>query len=73
MLDFVAARYGVLPSELVKRGDTMDIIIADAAQRYMNEKQEEARAKAEGRVVLKTPNLSQEQMYDMLNKVKGND
>lgn len=68
-MDFVCQRYGVLPSHLLEKGSSIDILIADVAQTYQNRKQEEQAEMA------KTghkppPKLSQEQMIDMINRVK---
>ena len=70
-LDFVAQRYGVLPSELLERGNSLDIIIADKAQSYMNELQKQAQAKSSGHSYTKpAPELSEKEMLDMLDRVK---
>jgi hypothetical protein len=65
-LDFVAQRYGVLPSTLLAQGNSLDIIIADVAQGYRNKQQ----AKANGQV---EPNhgLTEEQMLAMVARAKG--
>ena len=70
-LDMVAQRYGILPSRLLVEGSSLDIVIADAAQGFTNQKQEEARARQEGRVYVKPAKpLSEKQMQDMIDKVK---
>ena len=66
MLDALGHRYGLLPSELLRRGDTMDVHVFDVAQSY----QDYVRTKAEtGREP--APRLSQDQLQEMMNKVKG--
>lgn len=72
MLDSVAQRYGILPSKLLVEGSSLDIVIADAAQTYINQKQEEAQARQNGVPYVKpAPQLSEEEMMAMINKVKG--
>ncbi len=66
MLDALSQRYGLLPSELLRRGDTMDVHVLDVAQSY----QDYVRTKAEtGREP--APRLSQDQLQEMMSKVKG--
>lgn len=70
MLDFVAQRYGVLPSELMRRGDSLDMVVAQLGQQWIVKKQEEAEARMRGGPK-PAPQLSQEQMMDMIKKVRG--
>lgn len=65
-LDFVAQRYGVLPSALLAQGNSLDIVIADAAQGYRNRQQ----AKANGTVDA-NHGLTEEQMLAMVAQAKG--
>jgi hypothetical protein len=70
-LDFVAQRYGMLPSQLLLEGNSLDIVVAQQAQSYTNRKQEEARAKAAGKTIKPdVPHLTEEQMMEMLRKAK---
>lgn len=67
MLDGVAQRYGVLPSELLDKGNSLDITIATLAQEYVNRKT----AEANGETVVKTaPKLTVEEMQAMVDRVK---
>ena len=67
MLDAVAQRYGVLPSELLVKGNSLDITIATLAQEYVNRKT----AEANGQTVAKSaPNLTVEEMQAMVDRVK---
>ncbi len=67
MLDGVAQRYGVLPSELLDKGNSLDITIATLAQEYVNRKTSEAN----GQSVAKTaPTLTVEEMQAMVDRVK---
>lgn len=66
MLDAMGKRYGLLPSEILRRADTLDLHVFDMSMSY----QDYAREKAEtGREP--PPKLSQDQMAEMLKKVKG--
>ena len=72
MLDFVSQRYGVLPSQLIAEGSSIDVLVADVAQSYTNEKAEEARAQAEGKNYIKpAAKLSEKQMLDMMQRVRN--
>lgn len=62
-LDFVANRYGMLPSQLLRMGDSLDIIIADTAQTYRNKLQ----AQENGEI---QHNLSEEEMLAMIAGVQ---
>jgi hypothetical protein len=65
-LDFVAERYGVLPSTLLRDGNSLDIVIADLAQGYRNRQQ----AKASGRVDA-NHGLTEEQMLAMVEQTRN--
>jgi len=68
MLDGVAQRYGVLPSELLDKGNSLDITIATLAQEYVNRKTAEANGQPGAK---KAPHMTQEQMQAMIDKVKN--
>ena len=42
LIDTLAERYGMLPSEVIVRANTFDIFIADTAIGYRNEMQDRA-------------------------------
>ena len=65
MIDSLAERYGLLPSEVINRATTFDISILTAAVAHRNEiyKNGETNKKPSHR-------LSQKQMIEMLNRVK---
>jgi hypothetical protein len=72
MLDFVAQRYSVLPSELLVKGSSLDIVISGVAQEYMNEQQIKAEAERSGRAYVKRDkSLTPGQMQKMLDRVKA--
>jgi hypothetical protein len=61
-LDFVAKRYGMLPSQLLREGTSLDIIIADAAQGYQNQQA----AQAQNPSSTANHGLTEEQMLAMV-------
>jgi hypothetical protein len=68
MIDFVARRYGQLPSHLIRSGDSIDILIADIGQTYENYRAKKANGDAS--MTPEVPDLSQEELLDLLDKVK---
>lgn len=62
MIDTLADRYKMLPSEVMDRGTTFDLYVMDAAISYHNH---QAR-KDSG----KPPEYTQEEMLEMIKKVK---
>lgn len=70
IIDELATRYSMLPSEIMFRANTFDIAIMDISQGYRNYIQEQANANSSGQVP-PAPKLSQDQMQEMLRKVKA--
>lgn len=72
-LDFVAKRYGKLPSELLKSGNSLDVQVASLAAEYelyhSRAAQDAASGKNTGSKLDR--NLTVEQMQAMLNTVRG--
>jgi hypothetical protein len=68
VLDTLATRYHLLPSEVLARSDTLDYFVMDVAISWHNSQQEEAQAKADGKPAQKK--LSVDQMQEMINKVR---
>ena len=70
-LDYVSKRYGLLPSEFLQRGSTLDIECAEIAishEVYMTEK---ANRKSTAGGPPPAPALSQEQMQAMIDRVRN--
>lgn len=67
MIDTLAERYGMLPSEVIRKASTFDLFICDAAITYRNLIQE--RAQNNGNVSVDTLNqqYSQEELKEILN------
>lgn len=66
-MDFVAKRYGLLPSQVLKSGNTLDIQIANLAVSYENYLHKEVNNQTEGKI---SSDLTEEQMKSMLNAVR---
>ena len=64
-LDTVAQRYGVLPSELLRRGDTLDLKCVELALAY-----ESHLSKKQQKGVVNDHGYSQDQLKDMIERVK---
>lgn len=68
-IDFAATRYNVLPSEFIRRADTMDLVIMDLACSFQRYQQEKTEAKSKG--VPFAPKLSIEQMQSMMERTRN--
>lgn len=66
-IGMIAKQYGVLPSQVREYGTTYDLMIADVMMSWEQHQQEKATGKTPA------PQLSQEQMIAMVNKVKQKD
>ena len=66
-VDGLGKRYGMLPSEAMERGTTFDLFIMDAAMSFENYHHKKAMNNGEGSV----PDLSEDEMKAILDKVKG--
>lgn len=65
-IDNLAFRYGLLPSEVLARATTFDLTVLDVSarwERYQFEKQN-------GKLKTEVPDLSEQEMLDMIRKVK---
>ena len=69
-VDWVSKRYGMLPSEFIARGNSLDIMIADLGVSYENHINKKAEAKSKGKVG-PAPDLSQDEMQKMLSRVRN--
>ena len=67
LVDTLSERYGMLPSEVIRRANTFDVFIADTAIGYRNAVQERAMSGDK-----KTPpKLSEQTMLEALERVRG--
>ena len=71
-VDFIAKRYGKLPSEVMAQATTFDLTVGQLAVDYQNYSYEVEKRKQNGQA-MPAPKLTQEQMQDMMNKVKLNE
>jgi hypothetical protein len=68
-IDSLGKRYGLLPSEVLRRADTFDVYVMDAAmgfELFQHKKQQN-----KGKIPLDM--YSQDQLLDILNRNKPND
>jgi hypothetical protein len=68
-IEWVARRYNVLPSQLLREGDSIDILLADLGSRYETYMHKKADAKQKG-IAPPAPELNESQMTAMLDAVK---
>ena len=71
-VDFIAKRYGKLPSEVMAQATTFDLTVGQLAVDYQNYSYEVEKRRQNGQA-MPAPKLTQEQMQDMMNKVKLNE
>lgn len=65
-IDFVAKRYGKLPSEVMRDATTFDVSVADLGENYKDYLYKKSRGEYKPPV----PELTQEQMLEMVKRVK---
>ena len=63
-IDALGKRYSLLPSEVMEKASTFDLVVLDAALGYQNYIQD----KADGKKA--TPKLSQEEMMAAMERVR---
>jgi len=68
-IDAIGKRYSLLPSEVMSKASTFDLVVLDAALGYQSYIQDQADGKRA------TPKLSQEEMMAAMERVRkdGND
>lgn len=66
-VDFVAKRYGCLPSQVLQSGDSIDIKIAAFAVQHESYLANKEKDKADGKI---TPDLSVDEMQAMIQRVR---
>lgn len=69
MLDGIGQRYGCLPSEILARADTVDLLVLDVARSWENYQREQADAHNSGRPA--TPQIPINKLQDMMDRVKN--
>ena len=68
-IDALGKRYSLLPSEVMEKASTCDLVVLDAAMGFQSYLQDKAEGKKQ------TPKLSQEEMMAAMERVRkdGND
>ena len=66
-IDSVCKRYGLLPSEFLNRGNSLDLYVADIAQQFETYVHKKHMNKTE---VPEVPVLSESEMLAMIQRVK---
>lgn len=69
-MDTMASRYHLLPSQILSKADSLDVLVLDTAIQFHNAQVKKAQQKSEGNKPI-TPDLPSEQLTKMLNKVRG--
>ena len=69
ILDGIATRYHLLPSEVLARSDVLDYIVLDVATTWHNYQQEVATARANNRPPPPPP-MSINKMQEMMERVR---
>lgn len=69
MLDTMASRYHLLPSEIIAKGDTLDYYVLDAALSWHRHAEQQARAQAEGKPA--PISMPVNKLQDMLDSVRN--
>jgi hypothetical protein len=69
ILDGLATRYHLLPTEVLSRADTLDYIVMDVAVTWMNYQQAVAHAKASNQPP-PAPPMSINKMQEMMERVR---
>lgn len=67
-IDGLGKRYGLLPSEVVKRADTFDLYVMDVVMSW--EQYQHKKAISNGKPVV--PNINQDQLLRIFNKNNEN-
>ena len=69
MLDNLATRYHLLPSQVLQQADSLDVMVMDVAEAWARYRQEQQQARDSGQAP-PAPNLSINKMQDMIKRVR---
>lgn len=69
IIDALATRYHYLPSEVLRRSDTLDLLIMDVSTAWHRMQEEQAQAKASGKPP--KPNLPVNKLQEMIDSVRS--
>jgi hypothetical protein len=70
VLDNLATRYHLLPSQVLSQADTLDFLVMDVVLAYDRYRSDQEEAKRTGRAPT-APNLPINTLQEMMNKVRG--
>ena len=70
LIDTLATRYHLLPSEVMGRGDTVDVYVMETALAYQQYLRDKADAKANNRP-LPPPNIPINKLEEMIQRVRS--
>lgn len=70
VLDNIATRYHLLPSEVLAKADTLDYLVMDVAQAYQRYHQEREEAKSKGLPPPPPKHLTVNKMKEMVERVR---
>lgn len=70
LLDNLATRYHLLPSEIVRRADALDVLVMDVAVSWEQYQRDVQAAKARG-LAPPAPKMNQQELQAMLEKVRA--
>jgi hypothetical protein len=72
IIDNISTRYHKLPSEVLAKATTFDLLVANTGTMWEIKQREEAEAKASGKPIPpKAPKLSKEQMIAMIKRARS--
>jgi hypothetical protein len=72
MLDSLATRYHLLPSQVLRQADSLDLMVYDVAVSYEAYMRDQAQRRESG-LPPRNPELSVNTMQQMIDKVRRND
>jgi hypothetical protein len=68
----LAENYKCLPSEVMARATTFDLYVLDVHTKWVKYQHEQEKAKGEGKTIApRAPQLSQQQMLDMIKRTRS--
>jgi len=69
VLDYLATRYHLLPSQVLEQADTLDYLVMDIAQAYERYQREKSEARSRGQAP-PAPDLPINTLQDMIERVR---
>jgi hypothetical protein len=69
LVDALATRYHLLPSQVLAQADTYDLMVMDVAQSWHTHQQAQAQSESKGNTPL-VPNIPVNKLQEMLERVR---